>query len=476
MKIHITVFILILCINKPINLSAQANLFNNPSFEDYSNCINRLSNDTFRLVKGWSQPTLNGATLTNTCDEDFWRPYLRAEVETRTGNAVQYILTWYSDTRAQNIDFRSYIVTKLKKPLVANAKYFFRGYMRCIFNNLDGFCKTNNQGIAFSEAYPKDVPVGQGAIDLKPVIKINTLVDSFWTEISGCFTAKGGEEYAVIGNFSRRDSTKVERLAKNSTTELLIGSYIIDDVLLVPLNLELPRDTAVCEGDTLILNANTYLPATFKWQDGSTIPQFKVNKGGTYSVSISYTINGAICQTEQHITVKMLPRYQPLTMVDTTLCFAKSILLKVGTGRKDDTIVWQDNSTKDTLRVLKKGIYTAQITNSCGRYSQTFDVNFALCNIHIYVPNAFSPNGDTQNDTFYPFIKTEFPIVGFEFTIYNRLGDLMYQSTEQTDAWDGTFKNKPIDSDVYIWFLKLKINLGGRIVEEWQSGDVSLLR
>jgi gliding motility-associated-like protein len=476
MKSFSTLFILILFFSKPLSLLAQENLFPNPSFEIYNSCINPQSNNPYRLTTDWSQPSLDGTSSKNLCDESFWRPYILAKIEARTDTAAQYILMWYNDTRSPVSDFRSYIVAKLKKPLVPNARYFFRMYMRCIYNNLDGFCKTNNQAIAFSQQYPKDAPDGQGSLNLKPIFENQKIIDTTWTEISGCFTATGGEEYAIIGNFKRKDSTSIQKFGTNANPIILLGAYLIDDVSLVPLNLELPQDTAICEGDLLILKANTQFPATFKWQDGTTTPQYRITKGGTYSVVINYNINNLSCSTEQQITVNILPRYKPLKMVDTTICDEKNILLKVGTGRKDDTITWQDNSRKDTLRVQSTGIYTAKIANACGQYEETYKVNFAHCAIKIYAPNAFSPNGDNQNETFSPSIHAEFPITDYEFAVFNRWGNLIFTSTDQNTAWDGTFKGQPMQSDVYVWFVKIKANVGGRVVEKQEVGDVTILR
>ncbi len=477
MKTFSTFYMLILFFFKPLSLLAQANLLPNPSFEAYTSCINTQSKDTFKLTTDWSQPTLMGSVSTNLCDDDFWRPYILAKVEARTDTATQYILMWYNDTRAPKSDFRSYIVAKLKKPLVQNARYFFRMYMRCIFNNnIEGFCKTNNQAIAFSNEYPKDAPSGQGAINLIPAIENNKIVDTTWTEISGCFTAKGGEEYAIIGNFKRKDSTNIQKFVNNANPLVLLGSYLIDDVLLIPLNLELPKDTSICTGDTLLLKVKTQLPATYKWQDGLTTPQYRITKSGMYSVSITYDIGNLSCSTEQQITVHILPRYKPQKMIDTTICFDKSILLKVGTGRKDDTIMWQDKSMKDTLRIQKTGIYTAQIANACGQYKETYKVNFVNCAIKIYVPNAFSPNGDGQNDTFSAFIQAEFPITDFEFAVFNRWGSLIFKTIDRNAAWDGTFNGQPAQSDMYVWFLKIKAHVGDRIVEKLEVGDVQVLR
>ena len=467
--------------------SAQENLLPNPGFEEYLSCYDTVSKDSSRIVKHWSNPIDKEALPSNLCEEG-GANFIKA-IESRTGSAVQYLLIWYNDPRNIKIDNRSYLIAHLKKPLIENGTYFFRMYTRCIFNTLQGFSKANGQGIAFSKLPPK-VAVNNGQIQMEAAFQSEKIIDTFWTEISGCFRAKGGEEYAVLGNFKTKNNTLVKELAPKSTTttpidpnidpnlinNATLASYIIDDVELISLNAPIPKDTAICEGDILDLNVKTNLQATYKWQDGTTTPQYRVMKGGIYTVSMTYSINGSTCVMLQSIKVKVLPRYIPKQYYDTVVCSFKNILLKVGTRRHDDTIRWQDNSFHDTLRVNRNGIYEAQISNSCGTYAETFKVSFVNCIINIYVPNIFSPNGDNQNDTFAPFIHAEFPIVDYEFAIFNRWGSQVFFSQNRDETWDATFKNKPLENGVYIWYLTVKGNINGKIVKEMEGGSITLIR
>ena len=88
----------------------------------------------------------------------------------------------------------------------------------------------------------------------------------------------------------------------------------------------------------------------------------------------------------------------------------------------------------------------------------------------LYVPNAFTPDGDGINDFFE--IKGE-EIKEFELWIFNRWGELVYHTNEITDFWDGTYKGIPSQIDVFVWKIKY---------EDFQKkygtlvGHVSLLR
>jgi gliding motility-associated-like protein len=94
------------------------------------------------------------------------------------------------------------------------------------------------------------------------------------------------------------------------------------------------------------------------------------------------------------------------------------------------------------------------------------------CNpAHIRIPNAFTPDGDGNNDVF-----AVVPYEGLEvisrLTIYNRWGQKVYEASGQNAAWDGTTFGDPAPSDVYIWLLEVLCD-GERKV---RKGDVTVLR
>jgi gliding motility-associated-like protein len=91
--------------------------------------------------------------------------------------------------------------------------------------------------------------------------------------------------------------------------------------------------------------------------------------------------------------------------------------------------------------------------------------------ITYYVPNAFSPNGDGWNDVFRPvpvgIVSTE------SFRIYNRYGQLMFETSQLSKGWDGTYKGKAQPVANYVWLLKGK-GRNGKTIE--MKGNVVLVR
>jgi gliding motility-associated-like protein len=89
---------------------------------------------------------------------------------------------------------------------------------------------------------------------------------------------------------------------------------------------------------------------------------------------------------------------------------------------------------------------------------------------HVFVPNAFSPNGDNENDILY--VRGQM-IEGLLFRVFNRWGEMVFESTDRMIGWDGTFRGKPMDPDVYDYYLKA-ICIDGE--ESIIKGNITLMR
>jgi gliding motility-associated-like protein len=90
----------------------------------------------------------------------------------------------------------------------------------------------------------------------------------------------------------------------------------------------------------------------------------------------------------------------------------------------------------------------------------------------IYVPNAFTPNGDGKND-FFQIVAAGIQKVEV-FRLYNRWGQMVYESPiTHSRGWDGNVSGKPQPSDTYVWMVKATDYLGNPI---FKRGTFVLLR
>jgi gliding motility-associated-like protein len=90
-----------------------------------------------------------------------------------------------------------------------------------------------------------------------------------------------------------------------------------------------------------------------------------------------------------------------------------------------------------------------------------------------YVPTAFTPDGDGLNDFFY--VKGEsIDVTNFNFRVYNRWGEKVFEAEDINSMWDGRHKNAPAQEDIYIWKVETKDAVTGELKEF--TGHVNLMR
>jgi gliding motility-associated-like protein len=196
-------------------------------------------------------------------------------------------------------------------------------------------------------------------------------------------------------------------------------------------------DTSICEGNVVIMNNKPY------------------NTTGIYKDSIIYTPTRKVF-FELDLTV--FDCYDS-TIVDSTICIGDTIVLNgytfYTTASYADTTV---NSPFDN---------DILITNV------TVEPCYYVDSLYIYVPNAFSPNGDNNNELF----KAQFGDVvpkSYRMLIYNRYGEKVFESDDLTEGWNGKYKGKDSESTTYFYYIEFLVS--GKIKKYVYKGDLILLR
>jgi gliding motility-associated-like protein len=121
------------------------------------------------------------------------------------------------------------------------------------------------------------------------------------------------------------------------------------------------------------------------------------------------------------------------------------------------------------MKPLETTTYCATVTNANGCKSEACVEILVRAESTLYIPNVFTPNGDGIND--------EFRIAGynlseFDMKLFNRWGQLLFQTNDPLKGWDGSFGGKTV-AGVYVFILKAKGNDGS---EYRKSGHVTLIQ
>src|SRR5690606_16119384 len=95
---------------------------------------------------------------------------------------------------------------------------------------------------------------------------------------------------------------------------------------------------------------------------------------------------------------------------------------------------------------------------------------------NIFMPNTFTPNGDGENDTFFPMGEGLGSVE--RFAIFNRWGEILYDvanipANDPARGWDGTYKGVPVKPDVFVYMVVVPCASGNPVLVK---GDISLIR
>lgn len=253
-------------------------------------------------------------------------------------------------------------------------------------------------------------------------------------------------------------------------------NFIADDAEgCAPLTVTLSNITpgaASCDWDFGIGTDNTCGPHTLTY-----------DTPGSYDVTLTVTSTDGCVNTLTQpglINVYENPiadfvfNPQPTTTLDPTINFTN-------TSHLGDAWQWyfedldSSNMEHPTYTFEEPGIYNTQliVTTNDGCTDQIeYQVEILEASV-VYVPNSFTPDGDGLNDFFFPVV-TGVAEDDYTFFIFNRWGELIYESYHIGQQWDGTFKGQEVKSDVYVW----KVVVSGLDSNEQKEyiGHVTLLR
>lgn len=447
----------------------QENLIPNPSFEDIVNCPDATFSGQLIYAEPWYNALLT-PDLFNECapSNEGGVPIngTNCYQNARSGNGYAGINTYINIGRTTE-----FMEVKLNKRLEKNKKYFISFFVSPSNCADPEICYSDGMGLAFSDTlYKEDAIVGAEQIPpFTPAIQNpvgNILKDTVnWIEISGCYTAKGAEQYAIVGNFRSSANTQSEGCVG------VTGSYhYIDDVGVYEYN-PLPDTLILCSGETRTIG-KSFLNASYLWNTGATDSTLTINQEGRYIVNAVISN----CTLSDTIIVLEMDKLSNALPSDTLLCEGETLVINIPiTGN----YTWSSGETSNNISISAGGVYSVSIQNDCGLLHHTFEVTSEVCDCNVYVPNAFSPNNDGNNDFLKCFIGCDFPYQSIRFQIFDRWGSLVY-SNKSTDnqniIWDGTFKGKALDTGVYVWVFEYEYYRNGVTNKKTISGDVSILK
>ncbi|MEZ4805582.1 MAG: gliding motility-associated C-terminal domain-containing protein [Bacteroidia bacterium] len=238
-------------------------------------------------------------------------------------------------------------------------------------------------------------------------------------------------------------------------------------VIILPLpSFSLGRDTAVCKGDMFKLEVKLDVDEHVSWSTLEESNSIQISKTGWYW---AYLDSGT-CGSKDSIYVEVLDIPDLNLGEYIRKCEGDSFTIDL--GKTAQSYVWQDNSTSSKITISESA--ELKVTARSGKCSvrDSVFVEFIDCQCFVYVPTAFTPQGDLLNDGYKPSIVC--PISEYVFRVLNRWGELVYESKDENASWDGNFEGKPANQDIYVYQLQFRYFLDGKM--KHYKGTLHLLR
>ena len=193
-------------------------------------------------------------------------------------------------------------------------------------------------------------------------------------------------------------------------------------------------------------------PYQYTWSNNTTSNPLTNIPSGNYSVTIkdsnscTVSLNNLIVKDSSNNISIHLGK-------DTAFCPGNQHILKPGNFNQ---YLWQDNSTQPTFTVIQTGLYFVTVTDQDG-CKATDSISITVDCKDVYFPTAFTPNDDGKND-FFGAIGNVNALTYYQFSVYNRNGELLFSTTTPMQKWNGTYKGKKLDNGTYIWYANYSIN------------------
>jgi gliding motility-associated-like protein len=225
----------------------------------------------------------------------------------------------------------------------------------------------------------------------------------------------------------------------------------------------------------------------YEWNiEGTTVSNFEpihtFENAGTYSVSLK-TINQNICSSTEvktnQITVFQLPETNfEATPIETIVDDGVINFTNNTTSQDITTYSWYfgDGDSSTVANPMHKynaeGVYTVLlVATTLSGCQQSFNSDIIVHpNFSVYPPNAFTPNGDGENDK---FEVKGVGISSYSIRIFSRWGELVFESKNIEDSWDGTYKGNLVTTGTYVYKINYRSMLGNEYVI---NGTVTVVR
>ena len=263
----------------------------------------------------------------------------------------------------------------------------------------------------------------------------------------------------------------------NCTT---VGNFSVQAAVVFGLNIDSVFDASCfgfSNGRIFTTPQGGRSPYRYVWSNGRTSRNIGGLTAGNYTVTAS---EGNGCTTVETATIAEPAEIVTNVNPNIEIKFLESTIidLTVTPSSANYNYIWTPASSLNCADCedpeaspVRTTTYTVVVTDQNTGCSDTSRIKVQVdATKNLYIPNAFTPNQDTRNDEWKVFSKG---VKFFEAKIFNRWGELVYQSNDINQGWDGTFKGSPVSLGVYPYEIQITF-LDNEVVNN--KGTITILK
>lgn len=238
----------------------------------------------------------------------------------------------------------------------------------------------------------------------------------------------------------------------------------------------LGTDTTLCPGETILLSS----PSIFfdvLWQDGSGMLHLVADHPGIYSLQLSNECGLELDEIEISYDTDI-----PQLNLDSSIPWCEGEVITLdATQTFVANYLWSTGTNDPSIEISTPGLYTIEVGVPCKTISQIVDIYPDTdCGVaihdNIYIPNIFSPDGNGINDLFSVSFGSDLQVLSIEGSIFDRWGNLVFDSKEMPYQWDGFFATEEALPGVYVYLIRFTYLDGSVEKDMVLTGDVTLVR
>ena len=202
--------------------------------------------------------------------------------------------------------------------------------------------------------------------------------------------------------------------------------------------------------------------------------QYQNLSAGNQTVHISDQVG---CTTELPVIIPIIELLM-ITLDDATLsCDDNAVFLQpmISGDQTNLQYKWSTGSNLASSIVEEAGLIWVEVSNSCQTVRQEANVRWATGgdSALVYFPNVISLHAsDVVNQVFRPFFASELTVVAYRLEVFDRWGNLLFESDRLEDGWDGRWNNRALESGIFVWKMRADVLFCGQQINMIKSGDV----